>query len=600
METAVASVAQAAAAMDKAQAFAHRLVEFADYDKCVKYFTERQIDFDRPNVMGWSVLMSVCACGRDDLVGFVLDRTAAVDCATNSNWTTALHLTAMSKNTRVMEGLVATAERKLKLQKVLEQPNAHGDTALMLACVAKNVTAVLLLLELGASMDAVNASGLNALMGAARVGEDPRPGAPSIEEMMERSAAIVKVLLVNGANVNATERAGGNTALHLAVLSENPDAVEALIKNAPDLDSTLRNEVGKTALDLTRRISGVASAQMEDLLSVKWAQQEKEAAQRSAKMEQELMDQAVKDAEDLSDCTQMATLPKTGKKKNKRTNKKAKAVKEVSEASSMEASANTDDTPDDRKTEANIEDVAAGSTALVSGEEQTGQEAALAGPDQNLHEHGLEDDDGNWESVIPKKNRRKESVSDNAKAVSKRNTIKSQRQPSTNNKKSVQASSKPVTTPRQTAQEARPALTKEVTPASVAHKAPWASPPTSKPTKPSISASPRSQVTSEADEDESTPSSIPYEVLNGSFHRTFPVAAELEIDVEKFLIASSVSDRELEPNDSLSISQVEALQEAHWQAYHYLNEKKIELTRVLEAQRVEAQFALQQELMYMK
>lgn len=112
--------------------------------------------------------------------------------------------------------------------------------------------------------------------------------------------------------------------------------------------------------------------------------------------------------------------------------------------------------------------------------------------------------------------------------------------------------------------------------------------------------SPRSQVTSEDDDDESTTSAIPYGALNGSFHRTFPVAAELEIDVDKFLIASSASDRELEPNGSLSISQVEALQEAHWQAYHYLNEKKIELTRVLEAQRVEAQFALQQELMQMK
>lgn len=53
----------AEAAALKAQAFAHRLVEFADYDQCVKYFAERSVDFDRPNDMGWSVLMSVCACG---------------------------------------------------------------------------------------------------------------------------------------------------------------------------------------------------------------------------------------------------------------------------------------------------------------------------------------------------------------------------------------------------------------------------------------------------------------------------------------------------------------------------------------------------------
>ncbi|OWZ09499.1 hypothetical protein PHMEG_00017794 [Phytophthora megakarya] len=270
-------------AAEKAQAFAHRLVEFADYDKCIQYFTERRIAFDRPNVMGWSVLMSVCACGRDDLVGFVVDRTAAVDCVTNTNRTTVLHLTAMSKNARVMEELVATAERKQKLQKILNKPNVHGDTALMMACVAKNMKAVQLLINIGASLDVVNVSGLNALMCAVRVGKDPRPGAPSMEEMTARGADIVQILLTNGVDVNATEKAGGNTALHLAILNENPGAVKALIAHAPDLDITLRNAAENTALDLSKRISGVASKQMEGLLIWKWDQYEKEAAQMSAR-----------------------------------------------------------------------------------------------------------------------------------------------------------------------------------------------------------------------------------------------------------------------------------------------------------------------------
>ncbi|KAG6595790.1 Homeobox protein Wariai [Phytophthora cinnamomi] len=467
-----------AAAADKAQAFAHRLVEFADYDKCVQFFTERGVDFDRPNDMGWSVLMSVCACGRDDLVGFVVDRTAAVDCATNTNRTTVLHLTAMSKNTRVMEELVATPERNQKLRGIVEQANAHGDSALMMACVAKNVTAVQLLLGLGASMSAVNASGLNALMCAARVGADPRPGAPSVNEMMERSAAIVKILLAHGADVNAVEKSGGNTALHLAVLSENLAAMDALISNAPELDISLRNEAHNTAIDLSKRISGVTSAQMEDLLSLKWA-------------------------------------------------------------------------------------------------------------------HGY--DDGDWKNVLPKKSRRKESPSGSAKTV--RSVNRTQRKPSTNKtvKKSSHTPSKLDATAPQSTQNEGTASSKSILAPSTERKNPWANQPTSRPEKP---ASPRSQMSS--DDDEAVSTSISYEQLNGSFQRTFPVAAELEIGVEKFLIASSVSDRELEPNDSLSISQVEALQEAHWQAYHYLNEKKIELTRVLEAQRVEAQFALQQELMQMK
>ncbi|ETP32831.1 hypothetical protein F442_18555 [Phytophthora nicotianae P10297] len=587
METAAGAVGAA----EKAQAFAHRLVEFADYDKCVKYFTERQIDFDRANDMGWSVLMSVCACGRDDLVGFVVDRTTAVNCATNTNRTTVLHLTAMSKNTRVMEELVATADRKQKLQQVIDQPNAHGDTALMMACVAKNVTAVRVLLDLGARMDAVNASGLNTLMCAARVGEDPRPGAPSIDEMMERSAVIVEVLLANGADVNATEKAGGNTALHLAVLSENPDAVESLIKNAPNLDVTLRNKADKTALDLSKQISGVAWAQMEDLLKNKWVQYEEEAAQKSAQLEKELMDLALKEDENVSNRKQMATASKTSRKKNKKTKKKAKTLEKVSEPTSTI----------DESVEANEDIVFDSSISPDSGHLKAEvQDFVLSGADQvvsNNFDDGFDDDKGDWHSVGSKKTRRKEPVSENTKAAPKKNTKKPQRKPISKTKRDFQTT-KTDSAPRQASQEAQSELSKAASPTPV-NKAPWGPQPASGSTKPTVVVSPRSQVTSE-DDDESTTSGIPYDVLNGSFHRTFPVAAELEIDVEKFLIASSTSDRELEPNGSLSISQVEALQEAHWQAYHYLNEKKIELTRVLEAQRVEAQFTLQHELMQMK
>lgn len=51
------------ATMAKAQGFAHRLVEFADVETCCKFFKEKAVDFDQPNSTGWSILMSVCACG---------------------------------------------------------------------------------------------------------------------------------------------------------------------------------------------------------------------------------------------------------------------------------------------------------------------------------------------------------------------------------------------------------------------------------------------------------------------------------------------------------------------------------------------------------
>ncbi|CAI5732657.1 unnamed protein product [Peronospora destructor] len=491
--------------MEKAQAFAHRLVEFADYGKCIKYFTDKNIDFDRPNVMGWTLLMSVCACRRHDLVGFLVDRTTALECGSITNRTTVLHLTAMSKNTRVMEELVATTERKHKLQNIIDQINAHGDTALMMACVAKNVTAVQLLLEMGASMNAANVSGLNALMCAARVGKDPRPGAPSIDEMMEHSASIVTNLLVNGADVNAVDKA--------------------------ERQHGIAHCSGNTALDLSKRISAVASAQIEDLLSKKWAQYEIEVAQKSAKVEQELMDLVANEVKGASNCAK-TTGKKTGKKKNRKTKKKAQATKNTM-----------------LKPECNRMQLQLIITLL------------------EVNDREFENDAGPWQIVIPK-NRRKELSSENAEAPGKRNIKSSQRRLLANNNTSAKKSQPPSKSETVPAQEVTSSHSKAAFSTATARKVPWASQPSPRPTKAFMSAPQHSQMALNEDADQTT--------------------------------RSIMSDRELEPTESLSISQVEVLQESHWQAYHYLNEKKIELTRVLEAQRVEAQFDLQQELMSFK
>ncbi|RQM12844.1 hypothetical protein DD237_005603 [Peronospora effusa] len=578
-----------------AQAFAHRLVEFADYEKCIQYFTDKNLDFDRPNVMGYTLLMSVCAYGRNDLVGFVVDRTTALDCGSITNRTTVLHLTAMSKNTLVMEELVATAERRHKVQKIIDQMNAHGDTALMMACVAKQVTAVQLLLEMGASMSAANASGLNALMCAARVGKDPRPGAPSIDEMMEQSASIVKNLLVHGADVNAVEKAG-NTALHIAVLSENPIAVASLISNARNLDITLRNKAGNTALDLSKQISAVVSAQIEDLLSEKWAQYEIEAARMSAKVEQELMELAANEVEGASDRAK-TTGKKIGKKKNRKNKKKAQATRNTIEESSAETS--TSQELDGEIVENTNKMISASSVLDPASAEARLQSNATDHTVLGVDDREFENNAGPWQIVIPK-NRRKELSSKNAEAFRQRNTKSSQRRLLANNNTSAK---KPQITPKSEtvlALEVNSGHSIAASSTATARKVPWASQPSPKPTKAFMSAPQHSQMALNEDAARTTRSIMSYDIMNESFHRTFPVAAELEIDVEKFLIASSVSDRELEPTESLSISQVEVLQESHWQAYHYLNEKKIELTRVLEAQRIEAQFNLQQELMQLK
>lgn len=212
---------------------------------------------------------------------------------------------------------------------------------------------------------------------------------------------------------------------------------------------------------------------------------------------------------------------------------------------------------------------------------------------------------------------RKELSPENAKAFVKRNAKVSQHGLVTMNT-SVKTPQRPSKLDTSPAQEVSSGPTKAVSHTGTAREE--ASQPFYRPLKASTCAPQHSQMVMKEDADRATRSNASYDMINRSFHRTFPVAAELEIDVEKFLIASSVSDRELEPNNSLSISQVEVLQESHWQAYHYLNEKKvrddiiecaftlyphyvysfsdlqIELTRILEAQRVQAQFDLQQEL----
>lgn len=47
----------------RAQAFAHKIVEFAEPQVCADFFQKHEVDMDLPNDQGWTVLMSVCAKG---------------------------------------------------------------------------------------------------------------------------------------------------------------------------------------------------------------------------------------------------------------------------------------------------------------------------------------------------------------------------------------------------------------------------------------------------------------------------------------------------------------------------------------------------------
>ncbi|TDH68783.1 hypothetical protein CCR75_007871 [Bremia lactucae] len=427
----------------------------------------------------------------------------------------------------------------------------------MMACVAKNVVAVQLFIEMGARLDLLNACGLNALMCAARAGKDPRPAAPAVPETMERSAAIVEILLANGADVNALEKNEGNAALHLAVLSKNFNAVESLIKISLDLDITIRNKAGKTAMDLGRQIFGESSKQMNDLLSEKWAQNFEESICLSAKVEQQLLALTAQE-ENIIALDEKPSL-KYEKKKNKKTKKKNMGLVKAPERLPIECGHK-----DKMKADSFIDSSEDDTLSLKQSKAKADQESASLYSELRTIEHEF-DDDGGWQSVSTKKNRRKELSGDNAEKASNRNPAISTNIGLKDCSSNIELGS------LQKPHRSQLKISKAIS----SVNALWDEQPNSKLTQSTVTESPRRLVITGDDKNWVITSNLSYDVLNRSFYRTFPVAADLEINVEQFLIASSVSDRELEPNNSLSISQVEALQEAHWQAYHYLNEKKV-------------------------
>ncbi|CAI5708451.1 unnamed protein product [Peronospora destructor] len=267
------------------------------------------------------------------------------------------------------------------------------------------------------------------------------------------------------------------------------------------------------------------------------------------------------------------TGKKIGKKKNRKTKKKAQATKNTSKESAEETSTSQEA---DGQTVENANKMITVSSVLGPASAEARLQPNATATNLTLlevNDHEFKNDAGPWQIVIPK-NRRKELSSENAEAPGKRNIKSSQRRLLANNNTSAKKSQRPSKSETVPAQEVTSGHSKAAFSTATARKVPWASQPSARPTKAFMSAPQHSQMALNEDADQTRRSIMSYDMMNGVFHRTFPVAAELKIDVETFLIASS--------------------------AYHYLNEKKIELTRVLEAQRVEAQFDLQQELMSFK
>ncbi|KAF1328604.1 hypothetical protein FI667_g6688, partial [Globisporangium splendens] len=588
---AVVDTTTTAAAAAKAQEFAHRLVEFADSETCGKFFCDKHVDLDQPNATGWSILMSVCACGACLHMTRHACMTSRSGGARGGCHHKRLVRDGAEPNDSAPLGRDVEEQRQEKLKAIVDAPNINGDTPLMMACVAKNVSAVRVLLTiLNANVSYGNANGMNALMCAARLSDGVAP--KGRDELMAASDEIVRLLLLHShEQVNAAEVAAGNTALHFAVLSQNTKAVERLTESAVQVDVSIKNKVGMTAIEVGKR-ARVSTAIM-DLLQRRLAEMNLEAAERSLAAEKELI------ASSLTS-TKQEKKTDSSKKKKKKPKKKA-----------------TPGHHDSKSTEVTVQETKLDQEIALSLSED--EQEALTVPTQltaeAVHIEAQDDEDtqSEWQSATKKKNRRKLSIPENKSRTTtqpksrqpqkKTTALKSASRNNVATERSVvppvhsAASSLPLTTNLKLQKQPEPSTLSDSKRPEIANTK------VDKIAAAAVTEADAESSLSSSDEQQGhsgSSSSMSYHKLSAIFHRTFPMADELDIAVESFVIASSATDAELQPADGLSISQVEVLQEAHLRAYHYLNEKKMELTRVLEAQRFEVQFALQKEILHLE
>ena len=130
----------------------------------------------------------------------------------------------------------------------VDQPNALGETALMLAALKKNTELVNKLLEAGAIVD--RSSGWSPLHYAAAAG----------------SAELVDLFLSKGADPNVRSKAGV-TPLFMAARIANRRCIERLLKAGARKD--LCNDSGQSPADMVRANATTIDTKLADLLAIK-------------------------------------------------------------------------------------------------------------------------------------------------------------------------------------------------------------------------------------------------------------------------------------------------------------------------------------------
>ena len=176
---------------------------------------------------GMTALMMACDFGQTETAAMLLKAKAQIDLQ-DDDGETALFLAACDGQNSTIDMLLASGAS-------VNLAANDGETCLMVACHYGHIQSVRLLLAHGASVQLADSEGQTALMALCLFNQ------PSDEKL-------IKMLIHASADLTDQMLKTGSTALHLAVDSEHPDAVAALLKAGADPERA--RDDGHTALSL--------------------------------------------------------------------------------------------------------------------------------------------------------------------------------------------------------------------------------------------------------------------------------------------------------------------------------------------------------------
>ncbi len=214
----------------------------------IKFLVEKGADVNKPDLQGWTPLISAARQRRDDIVKLLIELGADVNKANDG-------MTALTA--AVMRDHVPTIEVLIENGADVEEPGPGGLRPLALAIAESKYEAARALIEGGADVKA--ASGVESLtplmIVAAQTG--PAEGARFLPGST-RPSDVAKELLKRGADVNA-QSGIGMTALMIAATHNSPPMIGLLMDAGAD--PAIKNKQGQTAADVAKLNDNIEAAQ---------------------------------------------------------------------------------------------------------------------------------------------------------------------------------------------------------------------------------------------------------------------------------------------------------------------------------------------------